>query len=316
MKNRLAKKLIAVLAAAATVFGPAAIPASATSNNSGTTQSEAFTTPYQTYWLQNEMQKFPANAFWNGSNANSYTYQACNHQRTIATCATVDCGTMFLAKTDKIFLPPPNRGRNMRQCAGFARKLALDFFGISDGGVWTATECKKNNVWLRFGDQLRIDTGNGYHHTIFITSVQGYDVVFADCNWNNNCQIRWNVHATVDNYNNALIIDNRSYPMNYYFRPALAGDIDGDTLVTANDITAIRKIANPSVYGQYSYTNVNRDYAKEAADLDNDGRVTMADADLAAAQFNATNLCVLPDQRFLTYCNPQITSSNIFYIPF
>jgi hypothetical protein len=75
----------------------------------------------------------------------------------------------------------------------------------------------------------------------------------------------------------------------------MKADVNGDTVVNSQDRDAILYIAN----NVYSYNNVNNDYANDAADLNNDGQVTMADWNIANAQLNAP---ILTNQKFLTYC--------------
>lgn len=303
MKNKPAAKIIAVIAAAATTaFSAAAIPASARYNNSSQMQIEAFTTAYQTYWVNTEQQKFPGGAFWNSqNNPDGYTYTLCQYHPGTS-CGKVYWGQNFLSGS-QFYLRSATGDQYMHQCAGFARKLAQDFYGIpsANGGVWLKINLSEGNVSLRVGDQLRIND----QHTIFITHISGNTVTFADCNGIGPCVIRWNGTATVNPGTCELTMDGSTYTMSYVFRPGMAGDVNGDSYVTSLDRDAILYMS----YNHYPYTNneVNRDYAYEAADLNNDGRITMDDWNIANAQLNYP---ILTNQRFLTTCGLSNYSYN------
>ena len=303
MKNKRIAKLVAVIAAAATAaFSAAAIPAYAGWNVSTTMQYQAISSSYQRNWVQNEMRKFLSGKYWNKHNdPDGYTNYPCVLP-TSSNCGKVYAGVHFKASSN-IVLIQQSGDPYMYQCAGFARKLAQDFYGIdsSYGGAWLRGYCYANNVVLRVGDQLRINCGNT-DHTVFITEVSGNNVKFADCNWIGTCQIRWNIQATVQQNSCTLKIGNVSYPMKYIYRPVLAGDVNADSVVNETDVEAIRLIANHT----YSYNNINASYANEAADLNNDGQVTMADWNIASAQLNAP---ILTYQRFLTH----VTLENYTY---
>ena len=75
------------------------------------------------------------------------------------------------------------------QCMGFAAKLAYDCTGTllhNWRKVYTLDD-------LKAGDVVRV---NNDGHSIFITSVKGDEVVYADCNIAKDCQIRWNTKTT------------------------------------------------------------------------------------------------------------------------
>ena len=308
MKTKFGAKLAAVLcAAAAAACSAGSIPASARYNNSGRTQIEAFTTSFQTYWKQTEMQKFPNGKYWNNpNNPDTYTNSGCTNHSNWNHCARVPMGVNFKSGTNKLLIQHDSN-TNLFQCAGFARKLAMDFYGISNsqGGAWIRGAFSMGNISLRVGDQVRI----GGCHSVFITDVQGNTVKFADCNALGNCQIRWNVTATVNQNTGRLQYYDQqgyhSYAMNYVTRPAMAGDVNGDTVVNSQDRDAVLFIA----CNAYSFNNVHPDYAREAADVNNDGTVTMEDWNIVNAQLNAP---ILPNQRFLTTCSAMLSNYEYF----
>ena len=309
MKIKFAAKLTAVICAAAAVaLSSSVISAFAGWNVSSTTQVEAFTTSYQTYWKQKEMQKFPNGKFWNKNNdPDGYTGHGCQWG-TSSGCGRVYGGLQFIVGTNNM-LRPTNNDYDMMQCAGFARKLAQDFYGIhsSAGGAWLIGP---GNAALRVGDQVRIGK-----HTVFITDIQSIKkVLFADCNAFGTCQIRWNMQAEVNQTNHTLLyydeMGKHETVIDYIIRPGMAGDVNGDSIVTQEDLNAIRNIVNNT----YPYSYVNQDYANNAADLDNDGWITMKDWNIANAQLNTP---ILTNQRFLTHCTitNYSTTHCVYYTP-
>ncbi len=306
MKHKIITKLSAALLAAATAFCAAITPASAGYNKKGATQAEAFTAPYQTYWLSCEMQKFPAGKYWNNrSNPESYTSTPCTKHHIngpekvytgeccyISDDANFEYGTDMLLECDR-----------MLQCGGFARKLAQDFFfGHIDNAQmgYHATWIRyhiQSRYSPRFGDQVRI---KGSTHSIFITEVKGNNIKFADCNWNDDCGIRWNVSATLINNGKYIKIGGQTYDVNYIFRPVMVGDVDGDSEVTLFDLNGILELIAPQTYGAFEY-QLNPHITDAAADLNNDGNVTMADYTLAYNQYHLIhNDLYLPDMRYVS----------------
>ena len=281
MKTKLRTRIAAALAAAAIAAGAAAIPAEARYNNSATSQVEAFTTPYQTYWKYCEMYKFPAGKYWNGGNADSWTNTPCNNHNA---CNWVP----FRNTINKGYTPLPagETFGGLIQCYGFARKLATDFYGGCQ--VWVRHRYS-SGFQFRVGDQVRI---NNDTHSVFITEVNGNSIKFADCNWDNRCGIRWDVSATITN--GRFRFGGTSYQISYIDRAGMAGDINGDSKITIEDVHSIEQIYR----GVYTYGNQNRSYVNEAADLDNDGRVTYYDSQLAWQQYDGSGY--FPHQRFLT----------------
>ena len=279
MKHRFTAKLSAFLMAAALAAGmTAALPASATYNNSAMLQGDAFYAPAQTYWKYCEQYKFPAGKYWNGGNPDSYTSTACtnhNHdnyfmQNYVYTPGYTSC-TRYVSG---------------HQCYGFAAKLASDFYGGAD--VWIRFS-NPSNPQFRVGDIVRI--GNNMH-SIFITEVNGSSIKFADCNWNNTCKIRWDVSATVTN--NRIRFGGTSYSVYFIERPVMAGDVNGDSQITWADVDIISQIFR----GIYDFSGKDRQVIMEAADLDNDGQISFNDVYIAYYQYDSSGY--FRQQKFLT----------------
>ena len=81
------------------------------------------------------------------------------------------------------------------QCDGFARKLGLDLFGLSTYS-WQSTSYNINTICV--GDLIRY---NG-KHTIMVVGFTNdtNTLIIADCNWNCNCNIRWDASFSTSKY--------------------------------------------------------------------------------------------------------------------
>ena len=123
-----------------------------------------------------EMQKkYPHGKYWNGKNPESYTSTPCTHHVNQCTYdGSCGCATY---KNYAI------------QCMGFAFQLAYTAYGGEPYIEWevdyNATTALKN---LKPGDIIRYNY-NG--HSAFVYGISGDTVTFADCNYQNNCVIRW-----------------------------------------------------------------------------------------------------------------------------
>lgn len=126
-------------------------------------------------------EKFPNGKYWNHpaddvNNPDGWTDKPCTHHGT-GTCDFVkgSCGC--------------NVFDGCIQCFGFAAKLAYDCTGTLLH-TWKKVDTLDG---LKAGDVVRI---NNDQHSIFITSVKGDEIVYADCNIASDCQIRWDTKTT------------------------------------------------------------------------------------------------------------------------
>lgn len=132
-------------------------------------------------FLRYLQEKFPNGKYWNHDPAqpndpDGWTDKPCTHHGT-GTCdpAKGTCGC--------------NTFDGCIQCFGFAAKLGYDCTGTllhTWKKVYTLDGVKA-------GDVVRI---NNDGHSIFITSVKGEEITFADCNIAKDCRIRWNTKTT------------------------------------------------------------------------------------------------------------------------
>ncbi len=126
--------------------------------------------------------KFPAGAYWNGGDPDSYTWSPCVcHGR--QSCGYADDCTCNGYTYDG--------DEYAWQCMGFAYKLQQDVYG-GHPYDWTDNyDYASAMANLKPGDVVRY---NG--HSIFITYVNGDYIEYADCNSGvaGNCGIRWGAH--------------------------------------------------------------------------------------------------------------------------
>lgn len=230
---------------------------------SSVTQKEALSADYTNDWLKKEKSKFPAGKYWNGGNTNSYTNSGCDHKNDKYKCNKFSVQNIF---KPNYWGEVPNYGL---QCHGFALRLAYDYFGGCDIFV---KQKYTSGFHFRVGDIIRI---NGDSHSVFVTGVDGNSLTYSDCNNGETCIIRWDVSASIKN--DKLCRGNAyQYSINYILRPAMSGDIDGDSQITSKDLEALRKILDKKFDYIPSVPNYNT-VIKEAADVNNDARITEDD---------------------------------------
>lgn len=76
------------------------------------------------------------------------------------------------------------------QCVGFANRLVYEAYGVESYEQWEETTLDE----LKPGDVIRYKFDM---HTIFVTSVDGEDITYGDCNAAfSDCQIKWGSHIT------------------------------------------------------------------------------------------------------------------------
>lgn len=127
--------------------------------------------------LEELKEKFPHGMFWNGPNPDGWTTVGCTHHRSGCSYdGSCGCNTF--------------RGQST-QCMGFAEKLAYDASGYNprknENGWYTYTGLSALNH-VKPGDIIR-----SRGHSVYVIDVQGTTITFADCNYDGNCNIRWDV---------------------------------------------------------------------------------------------------------------------------
>lgn len=135
-----------------------------------------------THTMDQLRQMFPAGKYWNhagmsGNNAEGWTNTPCNHNVTTSTCN---------------HYVRPNGQSWSSQCMGYAQELAYLYYGSDPINQPLRTDKDVVDI-LMPGDVVRYLNNQ---HSIFITAVNGEDITFSDCNYGNQCIIRWDVHIT------------------------------------------------------------------------------------------------------------------------
>ena len=279
MKTKLKTRIAASVAAAAIAACTAAVPALAVDYEPSTIiQGQAFSSDYLQYWKYCEKLRYPAGKYWNDGNPESYTsspcvnHNACNH---FTIYNIYDSGY-----TSRLY-----SSRGGIQCAGYARKVAYDFYR---GPMAWLRFRNPAGMTLRVGDQVRI--GND-QHTVFVTQVNGNSLKVTDCNAGGTCVIRWDVSASYST--NTFNLGGTSYNMYYIDRPIMKGDVNGDSVVNWTDVNNIYYIYR----GTYNYSGKCAGIIRETADLNNDGQITYAD--YYEAYSTASSCGYLTNERFV-----------------
>lgn len=166
--------------------------------------------------ITNLKEKFPAGKYWNhvgsgSNNPNGYTSTPCGHHGGCDYLGSCGCNSFSSAI----------------QCMGYAFKCGYDVYG-TDPRNWTkyTTTSAVDNV--KPGDVIRYRNDG---HSIFVIGVSGDTIIYTDCNWGGNCNIRWN--ATISKSTlKASFTNLRSAP---YSAPGAVNTTDsGSTVYTVS----------------------------------------------------------------------------------
>lgn len=122
--------------------------------------------------LEKLKEKFPNGKYWGGTTSNGYGSDY-DEVRTSQRCKT-QIG-------DGCVSPQFDGGR---QCFGFARKIAYDYYG-EKVSRW---EKVSGSSGIKAGDVIRV---NNDTHSAWVISVSGNTLTVVDCNWSGYCKIRW-----------------------------------------------------------------------------------------------------------------------------
>lgn len=134
--------------------------------------------------------KFPDGKYWNhaglsvSNNQDGCTSTACDHSKSTDTCNS--------------FTVPGSTSGSSSQCLGFAEKCGYDFSGSNprDGAPWVKSEDVNMLDSIKAGDIIRYYSakiGDAKNlHAIFVTGVNGENVVYGECNNSgNDCKVHW-----------------------------------------------------------------------------------------------------------------------------
>ena len=92
------------------------------------------------------------------------------------------------------------------QCWAFACQVGYDIFGVDSYSGWNK---HKDASQIKAGDIVRFSWSSSYQpHSIFVTSVVGNTVNYADCNATGPCKVNWNNSKSISSIQDLL--NNRS----------------------------------------------------------------------------------------------------------
>lgn len=285
--------------------------------------------------IDDEMKKFPNGSYWNHKGKSSISDE---------TISNIPC-SHFSEKVNGSFCSKTKLPSNKEcgQCYGFAYKLAKDIWGT------TNFRSKKvdGNYEPKVGDNVRleipVDSTNAPEaretqpHSIFITSVDGDNITFAECNGElEDCEIIWgrteyytNVIATNKTVKNSegkyvnvvlylgnpstLTVVNKAYLRKYadtYDRPIIAGDLNENDRLDNEDASIF---ANTVMTNGYTLDSKPLSYY----DVNGDGHVDTNDYN--EIRYGSNNMRIVMSDEFATcrwnkLLNGAFNYSNGYYI--
>ncbi len=185
--------------------------------------------------------KFPHGKYWNhvggSNNPDSCTSTPCTHHKTSG------CG----------YYPNSclcNSFSNAIQCFGFAYKVAYDYYG-SIPRDWSTSY---NINAVKAGDVIRYKNDT---HSIWVTSVNGNTITYADCNSDGRCVIRWNQTISKSSVSSTFnYIKVAPYELENNPEPVPV-NVDNDIYMVGDTISLNTNVTNPSSY----YLEISRNDA-------------------------------------------------------
>ena len=247
-------------------------------------QKIAVSTSYASYFTGIESSKFPSTKYWNNveyylNDTNATTATPCfddDNKYTGPYCKYVTINNTFFNGYNNTF--NMSTEEPYYQCAGFAKKLQYDYFN-------TTKYLQLSNLTYepRVGDHLRVSYGAA-EHSVFVTSVNGNTFTYADCNSNGNCNISW-VKNGIVNSNGSITLDGSTYSFSWVERPIMVGDVNGDSYVNSDDLTAIHNIIMESDEA----TNISTKYRTLSADINRNGSIDVNDLAILNQYLNGSS---------------------------
>ncbi len=258
-----------------------------------TRQNQAANTSNMADFIRAESRKYPTGKYWSNGDIESYS----------STIGSTSINKIIVNATfDKGY----NKSFNYEieepyyECAGFAKKLQMDYFGTTK---FLHIDENENSVTYepRIGDHLRItsEMNSRYEengaHSIFVSGVKQntngtITLTYADCNSDGNNIIGWNKQISYD-LSTGRVGSGRfgyGYQVMWVERPIMLGDVNGDSFVNTQDLNLMQTLINRgSTYSTNSTTDLA--YRNFAADVNKDGKITSSDKTLLNTQLNNTS---------------------------
>lgn len=238
------------------------------------TQSAAANSTNMSTFIRYEIQKYKPGKYWTTDDVNTCSSENTDTENGITIGPTYENG--YYKSYAYEYAEP------YFACAGFARKLQMDYYGTSK--YLHLTETNGFTYSPRIGDHLRVEM-SGTHsgpsssiaHSIFITSVTGTSITYADCNAKEENEIAWNKKGKISRTNGILSIelDGKSRNFCWVERPVMIGDVNGDSIINNKDVSVLTEV----MYGSASSYTANN-LKSYTADINGDGKVNSTDSTL------------------------------------
>lgn len=251
-------------------------------------------TPGPNYKMPELTYMFPSGRYWNGYDPDKTTntpcgtdgIHSCNENRFYRTILK---GYQYY--TDSYSQPASSLAvegqinEAYSQCAGFARMLQSKFFDTTR----FIRLIDSKNYAVRVGDHIRVSYsyrgGPKNYHSIFVTGVSGNTFQYEECD-GTNCRISVGSGTiTKDSSGNVsgIKLNGSSYQFVFVERPVMVGDVNGDTNIDSNDLTALNQIRQNTA----STNGINQSVRFATADMNCDGQVNSTDYNLLKNALNS-----------------------------
>ncbi len=277
--KKLTKHFVAASLAAFMLTGAYGTASAATARTTQR-QTTCSNASYMSDFIRNESRRFPNRKYWNGGGDSGITDNAGGTSNTFNAdkfyIQTTSDGTTPVSSTQFYPLKDYDAYLSAPKCEGFARKLSYDYYGTKTFlTIWhdnlSANDIKPGDI---VGYKNALTDANG--HAIFVLSVSGDTITYADCNSYDNNNIRWNVKESKKNLGEIQKIT----------RPLMIGDINFDGVVNKKDKKTFRTyLDEKDEYSQgkissFSMSSNLRDAIAKYGDIDNNNKIDETDFNL------------------------------------
>ncbi len=256
--KKLTKHFVAAALASFMLTGAYGTASAATSRTTQR-QTTCSNASYMSDFIRNESRRFSNGKYWNGGGDSGITSKPSTNT-SIENKFTAD--RIYVSRN--FFYNVDSRDLSSTLCEGFARKLSYDYYGTKTFLVLynvSYDDIKPGDI-VGFKNSRTSTSG----HAIFVLSVSGDTITFADCNGDSKCGIRWG----------AKISKKSLGTLERITRPFMVGDTNFDGVVDKSDLGALNAyIENSSSLSGYENRAINR-----SGDINNDGEINTVDYNL------------------------------------
>ena len=244
-------------------------------SRSSVTQNTANNSTNMNDFMRAMSYRYPTGNYWTTGDVNRSTSirPANNYDRSTYMPEGVSVGLNYM-HTNWEF-----DGEPFLQCAGFAKKLQVEYFGT---GLFTQLDDQQSYV-PKMGDHIRLALTRSpiVGHSIFVKSISGNTISYAECVGADYSRISLTKTGTFSYDSRSkqytFTLDGSNYDFVWAQRPIPVGDLNADSVVDSTDQNLLYDL----VYNnRTTATFRNRVYQKFAADINDDGSVNSTDIQL------------------------------------